>query len=44
MWDERLYISPNYIIDDYRSLNLNMNSSDHDWNTAINILVDRLNG
>lgn len=44
MWDDRLYISPNYTVDDYLRINLRMNSSEEDWGTAIDILVDRIKG
>lgn len=38
------FISPMYKKSDYRGLNLNMRSREHDWDTAIDIFKDRIQG
>ena len=37
-------ISPNYNKDSYLNLNLTLQSSEADWNTAVAILKDRIEG
>lgn len=44
MFEERLYISPNYNPEDYITLNLRVNSSQINWYKAIDIFKDRIYG
>lgn len=39
-----IYISPKYHKDDYLRLNLTLNSNQEKWNTAVEILRDRIHG
>ena len=41
--DENVYISPRYRKDDWRQLDLTKRES-HDWEMAVNIFLDRING
>jgi hypothetical protein len=44
MFADRIYISPNYTPEDYITLRLGINSSNKDWEKAIDIFSDRVYG
>ncbi|MGG6312403.1 hypothetical protein [Paenibacillus macerans] len=44
MYQNEIYISPKYILEDYLDLNLSLNSNDQDWDKAIDIFADRIEG
>lgn len=44
MYKSEIYIADNYKLSDYLGLTLTMQSSKQEWEKAINIFIDRLQG
>jgi hypothetical protein len=44
MWDNELYLSPNFTKDDYINLGMSISSADAKWDKAIEIFEDRIKG